>query len=135
MLHRQVLHARARELDELPDDTVAAEHLGDGEDQVGRSGPARQLTGKSESDDRRDEHRDRLAEHRRLGLDPADPPAEDPEAVDHRRVRVGPDEGVREGPAVLGLEDDPGEVLEVDLVADPGAGRHDPDSGEAPAPT
>ena len=42
----------------------------------------------------RQEHR--LAEHRRFGLDAADPPAEHAEAVDHRRVRVGADERVGE---------------------------------------
>ncbi len=64
-----------------------------------------------------DQHRHRLAEHRRLGLDPPDPPAEHAEAVDHRRVRVGADERVRVGLAIL-VEHDPGEVLEVDLVDD-----------------
>ena len=77
-----------------------------------------------EADDLRDEHRDRLAEHRRLGLDPADAPAEDAEAVDHRRVRVGPDERVGERDAVP-LVDDAREELEVHLVDDPGARRDD----------
>ena len=43
---------------------------------------------------RRDQHRDRLAEHRRLGLDAADAPAHHAEPVHHRRVRVGADERV-----------------------------------------
>ena len=81
---------------------------------------ARQL----EADDLRDEHRERLAEHRRLGLDPADAPAEHAEPVHHRRVRVGADERVRERDAVP-LLDHAREVLEVDLVHDPGPGRHD----------
>ena len=38
-----------------------------------------------------------------------------------------PDEGVGVGLAVGGGEHDPGEVLEVDLVADAGVGRHDPE--------
>src|SRR5829696_9026555 len=69
------------------------------------------------------EHRDRLAEHRRLSLDPAHTPAEDAEAVDHRRVRVGPHErvGVGDAGAVV-HEDHPRQVLEVDLVHDPGRG-------------
>ena len=50
-----------------------------------------------EADDLRDQHRHRLAEHRRLGLDAADAPAEHAEAVDHRRVRVGADERVGVG--------------------------------------
>jgi hypothetical protein len=40
-------------------------------------------------DDSRDQHRDRLAEHGRLGLDAADAPADDAEAVDHGGVGVG----------------------------------------------
>src|SRR3712207_7814543 len=43
---------------------------------------------RSEAEHLRDEHRHRLAEHRRLRLDAADAPAEHAEAVDHRRVRV-----------------------------------------------
>ena len=59
--------------------------------------PAWQLARQPEADDLRDQHRDRLAEHRRLGLDAADAPAEHAEAVDHRRVRVGADQRVRIG--------------------------------------
>ena len=70
------------------------------------------------------EHRDRLAEHRRLGLDPADAPAEDAEPVDHRRVRVRADERVGEGRSVA-LLDDACEELEVHLVDDPRARRDD----------
>ena len=94
---RQVGQAVAVELDELADDPLAAEHLGDGQDQVGRGRPLAEGAGELEADDLRHEHRDRLAEHRRLGLDPADAPAEHAQAVDHRRVRVGADERVGVG--------------------------------------
>ncbi len=70
------------------------------------------------------EHRDRLAEHRGLGLDPADAPTEHAEAVDHRRVRVGSDERVGEGDAVT-LLDDTREELEIHLMDDSRARRHD----------
>ena len=66
----------------------------------------------------------RLAEHRGLGLDAADAPAEHAQRVDHRRVGVGADQGVREGDAVAHL-DDLAQVLEVDLVDDAHARRHD----------
>ena len=62
-----------------------------------RSTPSRQLAVELEADHLRQQHRDRLAEHRRLGLDPADAPAEHAEAVDHRRVGVGADQGVGVG--------------------------------------
>ena len=83
-------------LDELPDDPGPAQDLRHREDEVGRGGALRQRPVEPEADDLRDEHRDRLAEHRGLGLDPADTPAEHPEPVDHRRVRVGADERVGE---------------------------------------
>ncbi len=118
----------AEELDELRDDAALAQHLGDGEDEVGRGRALGQLAVEAEADHLRQQHRDRLAEHRRLGLDPADAPAEDAEPVDHRRVRVGADERVGVGlrdSIVLVAEDDLAQVLEVDLVADPGRRRDD----------
>ena len=48
-----------------------------------------------ESDDARDQHRYRLAEHGRLGLDAAHAPAQHAQAVDHRGVRVGAHHRVR----------------------------------------
>ncbi len=89
--------ARPEELDELGDDPVLAQHLGHGEHQVGRGGALRQLAVELEADHLRQQHRDRLAEHRRLRLDPADPPAEHAEPVDHRRVGVGADQRVGVG--------------------------------------
>ena len=117
-------HAGAVELDELADDAVLAQHLGDREHEVGGGGALGQLAGELEADDARDQHADRLAQHGRLGLDAADAPAHDAEAVDHRRVGVGADAGVGVGDGgavgVLG-EDDAGQVLDVDLVHDAGA--------------
>ena len=94
---RQGGDAVAEELDELADDALLAQQLGDREDEVGRGRALGQLALEAEADDLRDEHRDRLAEHRGLGLDAADAPAEHAEAVDHRRVRVGADERVGVG--------------------------------------
>jgi hypothetical protein len=83
------------------DDAVLAQHLRDREHEVGRGRRPRAARRELEADHARDQHRHRLAEHRRLGLDPADAPAEHAEAVDHRRVRVGADErvGVRRSSA------------------------------------
>ena len=113
--------AVAEVLDELPDDAEVPQDLRDREDEVGRRRALGELAGEPKADDLRDEHGDRLAEQHRLGLDPADAPAEDAEAVDHRRVRVGADQRVGERqqpPRLLPRLDDPGEVLEVDLVDD-----------------
>ena len=114
----------AEELDELADDAELPERLGHGENEVGRRRALGQAAGEPEADDLGHQHRERLAEHRRLRLDPAHTPAEDAEAVDHGRVRVGADESVRKGPAVP-LLDDAREVLQVDLVDDAGVRRDD----------
>ena len=121
---RRVGHARAVELDELADDLVLAQHLRDREHEVGRGRALGQLAVELEADDARDQHRDRLAEHRGLGLDAADAPAQHAQAVDHRRVRVGAHERVRVQDPVL-LEHGAREVLEVDLVDDAGLRRDD----------
>jgi hypothetical protein len=137
---RQRRHARAEELDEHADHAALAQHLGDGEHEVGGGGALGQLTGQLEAEHLRDQHRHRLAEHRRLGLDAADAPAEHAEAVDHRGVRVGPDERVGIGLlralvcGLVGREHDAREVLEVDLVDDPGVRRHDREVVEAVLP-
>ncbi|MNH16936.1 hypothetical protein D3C79_765880 [compost metagenome] len=68
-----------------------------------------------------------MAEHGRLGLDAAHAPAQHAQAVDHGGVRVGADQGVGEGVGTalfLAGPDGAAEVFQVDLVADPGAGRH-----------
>ncbi len=121
---RQAREALAEVLDELADDARRAQDLRHGEDEVGRGRAVRQLAVEPEADDLGHEHRDRLPEHRRLGLDAADAPAEHAEPVDHRRVRVGADERVGERLPVPCL-DDAREELEVHLVADPGVRRHD----------
>ena len=84
-----------------------------------------------DADDARHRLVQRLAEQDRLGLDAADAVAEHAEAVDHRRVRVGPDERVRERDRPSSrIVDDRREELEVDLVDDAGPGRHDPQVAE-----
>ena len=123
-------HAGAVELDELADDLLLPEHLGDGEHEVGRGRALGELALELEADDLGDEHRERLAEHRRLGLDAADAPADDAEPVDHRGVRVGADERVGVGHRALAAHDDAAEELEVHLVADADVGRDDAEVGE-----
>ena len=78
---REAGEPAAEVLDELADDARRAQDLGHGQDQVGGRRALAQLARELEADDLRDEHRQRLAEHRRLGLDPADAPAE------HARAR------------------------------------------------
>ncbi len=125
---RQVRQAVAEELHELVDDALLAQLLRHGQHQIrgGRSGL--ELPREAKADDLRNQHGDRLPQHRRFGLDAADAPAEHAQAVDHRRMRVGADQRVRIGlprALALGVEDHPPQVLEVDLVDDAGVRRHD----------
>ena len=108
----------AVELDELADHTVLAQQLGDGQHEVGRGDADGQRADELDADDARQQHRERLTEHRGLGLDAADAPTEHSEPVDHRRVRVGADEGVGIHEPVRAAEHDLREVLEVHLVTD-----------------
>ena len=90
--------------------------------------PAGSFPREPEPHDLGNEHGDRLPEHRRLRLDPSDAPADDSQPVDHRRVGVGPDEGVGErlrSPADLPREHHGRQVLQVHLVADPRARGND----------
>ena len=80
-----------------------------------------------ESDHRRQQHRDRLAQHAGFGFDAADAPAEHAEAIDHGGVGIGADQRVGIGfPSLCRLqaEHDGGQVFEIDLVHDAGVGRH-----------
>jgi hypothetical protein len=130
---RQVRDAGPVELDELADHPVLAQHLGDGQHQVRGRRALVELAVQLEADDARDEHRHRLAEHGGLGLDAADAPAEHAQAVDHRRVRVGPDQRVGIGDTVV-VEDHARQVLEVDLVDDAGVRRDDLEALERALP-
>ena len=127
---RNVGHARAVEVDELADHPHPAQQLRHREDQIGRGAALPQVAGEPDADDLGDEHAHRLAEHGGFGLDAADAPAQHAQPVDHRGVRVGADQGVRIGTGrgaarAIGGEHDPGQVLEVHLVADAGVRRHD----------
>ncbi len=118
------------ELDERAHDAVRAEHLGHDQDQVRGGRALGQLAGEPHADDLRHRLVERLAEQHGLGLDAAHAVAQDAQAVDHRGVGIGPDQRVGEGDLaravrVPAARHDRGQVLEVDLVDDAGAGRND----------
>jgi hypothetical protein len=76
-----------------------------------------------------------LTEHGRFGLDAAHTPAQNPEAIDHGRVRVGADERVRVHGAPVGAgHDHARQVLEIDLVDDARVGGHDLEVSEGALP-
>src|SRR3546814_3283581 len=121
--------AGAVKFDETADDALLAQHLRDGEHEIGRGDALAQRSGELEADDLGDQYRHRLAEHRGLRLDPADAPAEHAEAVDHRRVAVGADERVGIGNLVpvrpLRIPHRLAGMFGHDQLADAGAGGHD----------
>ena len=137
---RHLVEAGAVKLDELADDALLAQHLRDGQHEIGRGDALAQFAGQLEADHFRQQHRQGLAEHRGLRLDAADAPAEHGEAVDHRGVAVGADERVGIGDfdrlavaLLLRRPDGLGEIFEIDLMADAGARRHDARSSRTPA--
>ena len=101
---RQGLGAFAVELDELADDLRLAEDFREAEGEVGRRDAFAEAAGEVDADDFRSLEVDRLAEHTCFGFDTAHAPAHDADAVDHRGVGVGADEGVRVEYSIL-LED------------------------------
>ena len=125
---RERIKAGAIIFDEAANDALPAQHLGGGEHQIGGGHAFGQVAGELEADDFGDEHGNRLAQHRGFGFDAADAPAQHAEAVDHRgvavrahaRIRIG-DHGAR---SVFAAPDRLGEIFQVHLVADAGAGRH-----------
>ena len=92
--------AGAEEFDEFADDLGFAQHLRDGQHEVGGGDAFLERAGEMDADDFRREEINRLAEHAGLGLDAADAPADHAEAVDHGGVRVRADErvGIIDGP-------------------------------------
>ena len=103
---------------------MRAQHLGDDEHEIGRRGALRQRPDEPDPDHPWHRLVERLAEQHGLGLDPADAIPEHTERVDHRGVRVRPDQRVREGDPVADVHHR-GQELEVDLVDDTRARRHD----------
>ena len=128
---RQGGRARAEEFDKLPNDLRLAQHLGDGQHQVGGRDAFAQRAGQSHADDIRREKVDGLAKHAGLGLDAAHSPAHDAQAIDHCGVRVGAHQRVWIDNLLTGVaarrsgQHALGEVLKVNLVDNPDARRHD----------
>ena len=132
---RQAGDAGPEEFNELAHHAALAQQLRDGEDEIGGGDAFLELAVETHANHFRQHHRIRLAEHRRLGLDAADAPAQHGEAIDHGGVRIGADQRV--GIGHLGRDRLVGEldlvlrgphrlrqVFEIDLMADAGAGRH-----------
>jgi hypothetical protein len=75
-----------------------------------------ELSGKSENNDLREDHRDDFTEHDSLSFDTTDTPAGNTETVDHSGVGVGTDNGIRVQDSILVVENDTGQILKIDLM-------------------
>ncbi len=122
-----MLEPRSVELHELSDHTLGAQHLHHRQHEVSGGGTFFERTRELETHHLRDQHRDRLAEHGRLGLDATHAPAEHRQAVDHGRVAVCTDQRVRIGQGLavfIHIANHLRKVFEVHLVADTRARRY-----------
>ena len=87
----------------------------------------------AETDHLGNQHGDGLAQHRGFRLDAADTPTEDADAVDHGGVRISAHQRIRVGhqlTILLDAKHHARQVLQVDLVHDPGVGWHHPEITE-----
>ena len=102
---------------------MAAKNLRNDQNQISRRRAFRQFAVQLHADDLRRDHVNRLAEHASLCLDPADAPTYDAEPVDHRRVRIGADQRIREREVIAHLHHFR-EVLKIHLMHDANGRRH-----------
>jgi len=119
----KILHTRSEELNELANDTTLSEHLDASKDQVSGSCSLWEITVEVETNDLGKHHGDGLAKHDSLSLNTTNTPASNAETVDHSSVRISADNRVWVEHVVT-VEDNTGEVLEVDLMDNTRAGRH-----------
>ncbi len=86
---RQVAQPGTEVLDKLSDDPMLAQHLGDGENKISSSRPLPQSPHQLYSHNQRNQHGNRLPEHRSFGLNSTHAPPQNPQTIDHGRVAVG----------------------------------------------
>ena len=132
---RHAVQALAVEFNEFIHDAAGAQHLGHGQHQVSSGDAITEFAIKFETNDIRQQHVHRLAEHDRLRFNAADTPAQYSEAVDHGGMRVGAYERVGESQSVSAIllgHDHIGQILQVDLVDDAGHRRDDTEVAECP---
>ena len=136
---REIAQPGPEVFDKLSDYAVLAQHLGNGQNEIGCSRAFAQPSRKLHAHHQRNQHGNRLSEHRRLGFNSTDAPPQNAQPIHHGGVTVGADQGVGVGDALAGAlvdEDYAGQIFEVDLVDDAGVGRDDgqiAESGLAPA--
>ena len=125
---RERIDTVTKELDDLRDHVVPAKNLRYREHEIRRGHPRLQAPLEPAPDHLGDEHGDGLAERHRPPLQAAHAPTDDAECIDHGRVAVHRDDGIRIGeppPSHLLDPDHAGQELQVDLVQDAGTRRED----------
>ena len=107
---------------------MLAQHLRDGENQVGGGRALVKFAGELYAHHLWDQHGDRLSQHSGLSLDSADAPSQHTQTVDHGGVRIGADKSIRVSgaPAVLFVHENYArQIFQIHLMNDAGIGRHD----------
>ena len=123
-----MIQALSKELHKFTDHTFLAEHFHHGQDKVRGRRAFRQRTGQLKPYHFRNEHGDRLAEHCGLRLDAAYTPTQHTQSIDHRGVGVSAHDSIRVGhlgAVQITTENNAREILDIDLMNDPGRWRDD----------
>ncbi|CAB4861572.1 unannotated protein [freshwater metagenome] len=102
---------------------MGTQHLGDGQHKVGSRGAGWQFTKEFESNNARNQHRNGLAQHRRLSFNATHSPTKHTQTIDHRGVRVSSHDRIGVS-LTIADHHHAGKVFNIDLVHDPGAGRN-----------
>ena len=97
---RKITQSRTEVFNKFSDDAMLAQHFRDGENEIGGRSAFPQASGKLHANNLRNQHRDGLAEHGGFGFNAADAPSQNSQAIDHRCVAVGADQGVGIGGAL-----------------------------------
>ena len=116
---------RTKELDELTDNIFLTKELGHFQGQVCRSRNLRQLTSQVNPDDLRNREIGSFSQHSCFCFDTPNTPTEDSDTIDHGRVAVCTEHGIRVKLAIL-FDDDITEEFNIDLVNDTSSWRHSP---------
>jgi hypothetical protein len=123
----QIRKPGAVEFHEFSDHAFLAQDLRDRQHQVRCRRAFVQTAVQLEAQHRRNQHREWLPQHGRLGFDSAHAPAKHAQAVDHRRVRVRAHQRVgkcESRSVLLRVENHAREILQVHLVANACIRRH-----------
>ena len=120
---RKMIQSVTVKLDKLADDTMFAQQLHNGQNHICRGCSFRQLASQSAADDARQQHRDRLPEHRGFRFNASDAPAQHADSVDHRCMGVGAYDRIRVGlvhPLDRSFSNHRSKIFKIDLMNDSG---------------